>query len=146
VNTDASGSVGEISCCAAKKRQIFLHSRRLLVLLLLLSFAMAVRSIAGQPLAITDFKVIAGIWRGMLTGPRGTGPYELTINDDGSWAANGFGLTFKGSATLVNGKARFSSETTNRAGTWTLRDRDGQKHLLVLSDDQRSWGELQQAQ
>jgi hypothetical protein len=35
---------------------------------------------------------------------------------------------------LVNGKRSFS-ETTNRAGTWMLTDRDGQKYLQMLSDD-----------
>jgi hypothetical protein len=138
-------SLTEISYRAAMKRELFLHSCRLLVLLLLLNLLLTVRSIADQPIVMTDFQNVTGTWRGTLTGPRGTGPYELTINDDGSWAAVGFGLTFKGSATLVNGKVRFFSENTNRAGTWSLTDQDGQKRLLVLSDDQRSWGELQPA-
>ena len=91
---------------------------------------------------ITEMKAIAGRWQGTLTGPRGTGLYELTIKEDGSWIANGFHLTFIGNATVANGKARFISDTTNRAGTWTLTERNGKKFLLVLSDDQRSWGEL----
>ncbi len=56
---------------------------------------------------IADFKAIAGKWKGTLTGPRGTGPYELTIKEDGSWTANGFRLNFKGSATVANAKPDF---------------------------------------
>jgi hypothetical protein len=115
---------------------------RLLLLVLMVNVS-AISPINPEKLnAITDFQIIAGAWRGTLTGPRGTGPYELSINENGSWTAAGFGLSFKGSASLVNGKARFFSQTTNRAGTWTLTERDGHKRLLVLSDDQRSWGEL----
>jgi hypothetical protein len=105
--------------------------------------ALTIFSASAQELKpITEIKAIAGRWQGILTGPRGTGPYELTIKEDGSWIANGFQLTFKGNATVANGKARFFSNTTNRAGSWTLTERNGKKRLIVLSDDQRSWGEL----
>ena len=97
---------------------------------------------AQEPRPISEFKAIAGKWQGILTGPRGTGLYELAINEDGTWSASGFQLTFSGSATVTNGKARFFSDTTKRAGTWTLIEHAGQKRLLVLSDDQRSWAEL----
>ena len=106
-----------------------------------LSFSMISAS-AQELKPITEIKAIAGRWQGTLTGPRGTGPYDLTIKEDGNWIANGFQLTFRGSASVANGKARFFSNATNRAGTWTLTERNRKKFLLLLSDDQRSWGEL----
>jgi hypothetical protein len=95
---------------------------------------------------VSDIKSVAGKWEGTISsGGAGSSPYVLTINADGSWIGSGFNQIFKGTCVLLNGQLQFKTETAGRTGTMTLTETNGQKGLVMVTDDGTMTGELRPA-
>lgn len=98
-------------------------------------------SSAVSPVAITDFKMVAGRWQGLVTGlasRRDEGDtVQLTIGNDGTYDFGVYrtigALTGKGTFTLQDGKLRMQGERGQ--AVYTLYEGNGRQYL-------RSEGEL----
>lgn len=99
---------------------------------------------------IADLTDIAGKWEGWGGNERGTGAYQITIKEDGSY--DGFapgvgpaGKKYNGIVRLSGGKIRLQSHTTGVTGTITLHEGDEKRVLKFASDDKSVWFEVKPA-
>ena len=91
---------------------------------------------ASWPLThIDDTKTIAGTWTGTAALP-GTQavPVTMVLREDGSYESSTPSTRFIGSYGITGGKARYRSTTSGRTGTIELRERDGQRRLIIIID------------
>jgi hypothetical protein len=90
---------------------------------------------AASPVPITDFKMVAGRWQGLVTGlasQRDEGDtVQLTIGSDGTYDFGVYrtigALTGKGTFTLQDGKLRMQGERGQ--GVYTLYEGNGRQYL-----------------
>jgi len=89
--------------------------------------------VAGEK-QLTDVKVLAGSWRGWVTGEQGQERATMIVSADGSYkASTPRGLTSKGQFYLQDGKLRYRSSRTT--GTASLSEDKGKTTLTVLPED-----------
>jgi len=88
----------------------------------------------SAPVPITSFQMVAGEWKGTITGALGAGsfagssqPARLTIAPDGTFTSSINGLPGQGKGEIKDGKIVFEGSSTR--GTATLHQRAGQPVL-----------------
>ena len=107
----------------------------LLAVLALSACASQTAAPAASPVPVTDFKMVAGRWQGLLTGlasGRDEGDtVRLTIRDDGSYEFGVYrtigALTGKGTFTLQDGKLRMQGERGQ--AVYALYEGNGRQYL-----------------
>jgi hypothetical protein len=112
---------------------------RLLALLLLL----AATGCATRPpaVSIASLDAVSGKWEGVIYTRNGPLPATITIDRRGTFETVVNGRPFPGVVTVDNGKLRIKGATTGRTGVWTLHQANGQKVLVLQSDDGQTSGE-----
>ena len=92
-------------------------------------------SAAASPVPVTDFKMVAGRWQGLVTGlagPRDEGDtVQLRIGNDGTYDFGVYrtigALTGKGTLTLQDGKLQMQGERGQ--AVYTLYEGSGRQYL-----------------
>jgi hypothetical protein len=94
-------------------------------------------SATAQPaIPIPDVNVLVGKWVGTATSPRFNSPYELTVNENGTWNSVVPNIPpgkFTGTVQASKGKATLHSDTTKITYDVTLYEREGKQALQLTS-------------
>ena len=94
----------------------------------------------GAPVAITDFKAVAGQWEGLVTAKRQQDWVRVTIYETGDYEAKskrGYMGVFsdKGTLTLIEGEMKI--ERDGGEVTYTLYEPEGEQVLRVVAYTQK---------
>jgi hypothetical protein len=97
-------------------------------------------ALAQPAIPIADIKTLAGKWVGTATSPRYTGPYELTVQEDGTWDSVVPNIPPEGSTgtmKVAGGKATARSDTTKITYDVVLYEREGRGTSRRVGDRAR---------
>lgn len=84
---------------------------------------------------IYDTRSLAGTWTGTAALPDNpVVPVTIVLREDGSYETVTPSSRLTGSYGITGGRARYRSTTSGRTGTLELRERDGERRLVIIID------------